>query len=389
MILSRDGQAWKVGDYVPFNNVWGKGDMRNGVDFTQSVTFNPANVDGNIKFDWSWPTDRKWGISAYPEVAWGDSPLYNGAEECHTYVSKVADLDSFKVAIDIKVAAKSEYVNIAFDMFLTSKALGDRASITKEVMVWLDSTEKPFCPQVATIGSGNDKASVYASGTYVAVVYDKPHLAGTIDLKAILDQLAAKNIIDEQDYVSGYHLGSEIRGGRGSLAINNLETDFRTSVGSDGNGVHVAGKTVVGKVGADKLIGGAGDDKVFGYAGNDMLNGGAGNDRLFGGTGKDTFVFDTKLGSTNIDTIEDFVLRDDRIWLDDDIFTKVGKVGDLSASAFHVGTKANDAADRIIYDKTTGKLWYDADGNGKGEAVQFAQLDKGLALTAAHFDIIA
>jgi Ca2+-binding RTX toxin-like protein len=147
--------------------------------------------------------------------------------------------------------------------------------------------------------------------------------------------------------------------------------------------------TIYGGKGNDTLKGGAGNDVLKGDAGNDTLYGGLGKDVLTGGAGKDTFVFDTKLGATNVDTITDFSVKDDRIVLDDDIFKKIGKVGDLSAAAFHIGTKAHDASDRIIYDNKSGKLWYDADGNGKGAAVQFATLDHGLKLTAAHFDIIA
>ena len=139
----------------------------------------------------------------------------------------------------------------------------------------------------------------------------------------------------------------------------------------------------------DSLTGSSVANTISGGAGDDKLYGGLGNDLLFGGAGKDTFVFDTKLGSTNIDTIDDFIAKDDTIFLDDDIFTKVGKVGDLTADAFYAGTKAHDATDRIIYDKATGKLWYDADGFGSGAAIQFATLDKGLVLTAADFDIIA
>ncbi|WP_180355929.1 hypothetical protein [Aliirhizobium smilacinae] len=61
-----------------------------------------------------------------------------------------------------------------------------------------------------------------------------------------------------------------------------------------------------------------------GEDGNDRLYGGLENDFLHGGAGKDTFVLDTRLASTNIDTI----------WLDGDIFTKAGKVGDLASGAF-------------------------------------------------------
>jgi Ca2+-binding RTX toxin-like protein len=147
--------------------------------------------------------------------------------------------------------------------------------------------------------------------------------------------------------------------------------------------------TIYGGAGNDTLKGGAGNDILKGDAGNDTLYGGLGKDVLTGGAGKDTFVFDTKLGVSNIDKITDFSVRDDRIVLDDDIFKKVGKVGDLADAAFHIGTKAHDASDRIIYDNKTGKLWYDVDGNGSGKAVQFATLDQGLKLTADHFDIIA
>ena len=52
------------------------------------------------------------------------------------------------------------------------------------------------------------------------------------------------------------------------------------------------------------------------------------------------------------------------------------------------GTSAHDASDRVIYDAATGALWYVEDGTGSHAAVQFAVIDKGLAVTAADFDII-
>ncbi len=54
------------------------------------------------------------------------------------------------------------------------------------------------------------------------------------------------------------------------------------------------------------------------------------------------------------------------------------------------GTGAHDADDRIVYNPGTGALWYDADGNGAGAAVQIATLT-GLAgaLTQADFMVVA
>ena len=52
---------------------------------------------------------------------------------------------------------------------------------------------------------------------------------------------------------------------------------------------------------------------------NDTLGGGAGTDVFRGNGGSDRFLFDTDLGSTNIDTISDFA-SDDTIVLDRSIF---------------------------------------------------------------------
>ena len=47
-----------------------------------------------------------------------------------------------------------------------------------------------------------------------------------------------------------------------------------------------------------------------------------------------------------------------------------------------------DADDRILYDASTGKLYFDADGSGAGAAVQFAILSGSPALNASDFTVI-
>jgi Ca2+-binding RTX toxin-like protein len=66
----------------------------------------------------------------------------------------------------------------------------------------------------------------------------------------------------------------------------------------------------------------------------------------------------------------------------------IGVTGALSAAKFHTGSGAHDANDRIIYDTTNGRLYFDADGNGVGAKIWFATLTPGLALTAADFVVI-
>jgi Ca2+-binding RTX toxin-like protein len=150
--------------------------------------------------------------------------------------------------------------------------------------------------------------------------------------------------------------------------------------------------SIIGTANADHISGGDGKDRLDGDLGRDTLVGGRGQDRLNGGRDKDIFIFDEKLGRSNVDVILDFSVRDDTIYLDNAFF-KLGKGSPskpmkLKAKAFHSGQSATQMDDRILYDKKSGNLYYDADGTGPIAAIRFAQLKKGLVLTKADFFVI-
>ncbi|WP_286158972.1 calcium-binding protein [Methylobacterium sp. Leaf456] len=136
-----------------------------------------------------------------------------------------------------------------------------------------------------------------------------------------------------------------------------------------------------------KLTGNEFANTITGNAGANVLDGKLGHDVLTGGRGADTFVFSTALGAGNVDRITDFSAADDTIQLSKGIFAALS-AGTLAALAFKdlsvAGAKV-DADDRILYNKTTGALSYDADGSGSKVAVQFATIDTKVALTHADF----
>lgn len=151
------------------------------------------------------------------------------------------------------------------------------------------------------------------------------------------------------------------------------------------------GSAVVGRGNSvdNKISGNGADNRLYGLDGNDTLNGVTGDDFLVGGRGKDIFVFNTAINgaASNIDRIVDFSVADDTIQLDDAIF-KVGALTStktISTAAFYIGVAAHDSNDRIIYDKTSGALYYDSNGNAAGGQFQFATLSANLALTIADF----
>ena len=168
-----------------------------------------------------------------------------------------------------------------------------------------------------------------------------------------------------------------------------VQVDLRTGNGSGGNAEGdklISIERVTGSSYADKLTGNAGNNVLSGGAGDDTLSGGLGNDVLTGGAGADVFVFDTALSVRNIDRITDFTVEEDTIFLNHLIFTGLAE-GQLSASAFTSGLTgiATETSHRIIYETDTGRLYFDADGSGRGAGAHFATMKANLELTAFDF----
>jgi Ca2+-binding RTX toxin-like protein len=177
--------------------------------------------------------------------------------------------------------------------------------------------------------------------------------------------------------VSGYTLAAEVEIGAVITAAGQV---------LDGN---AADNVLFGNVGGDTLSGGGGDDQFSADAGDDRVNGGAGNDVMSGGLDLDTFVFDTALdAATNVDGINDYTVADDSFELDSAIFTALTAGGPITAAQFETGASATTADARIIYDNTTGDVFYDADGAGGTGQVQFARVSAGLAMTNADFLVV-
>lgn len=140
---------------------------------------------------------------------------------------------------------------------------------------------------------------------------------------------------------------------------------------------------------AINLTGNALAQEIIGNAGNNRIDGKGGSDFLTGGLGNDVFVFTTIPRTNNVDTIEDFNVVADTIEIENAVMARLA-AGPLAASAFLASADgvATTADHRIIYDTDSGHLFWDRDGSGANQAVRFAILDSGLALTNADFNIV-
>jgi Ca2+-binding RTX toxin-like protein len=218
--------------------------------------------------------------------------------------------------------------------------------------------------------------------------------AETIIGSAVRDDIRGGDGIDRLDGGGGT---DSLRGGLGN-DIYTVDTAGE-AIEAAGQGTDLVKSSVSYTLGAnlEKLTltgdgnsNGSGNDlanTILGNAANNVLNGKGGKDVLTGGAGADAFLFNSALDPLgNVDKILDFEVGVDKIRLDDAIFTGLTNAG--KAGAFHVGTAAADANDRIIYNPETGALLFDADGAGGEAAIRFATLEAGLDLKATDFLVI-
>ena len=160
-----------------------------------------------------------------------------------------------------------------------------------------------------------------------------------------------------------------ILGGGGKDQLNGNKGDD-TLDGGGGN------DTLKGGNGKDKLKGAKKDDMLKGGKGKDKLDGGKGKNTLEGGKDEDTFVLSQTEKAAGKETsktkIADFETGDQLLFKKSK-FDKIDP-GKLKEKDFHVGKEAKTADHKVVYDQSTGLLYYDPDGSGKQEAKLVAKL---------------
>ena len=184
-----------------------------------------------------------------------------------------------------------------------------------------------------------------------------------------------------------------VDGGGGSDTIDYSDRSLAVKIklnGSHNTSVKVNGVVEDTIKNVENATGGFAADTLKGDKFANSFDSGMGADTVTGGAGHDKFVFKTMIDAA--DHIKDFSHVDDTIVLDNDIFTAFAKLGAIKAKAFHandVGHDAHTAKQKLIYDKADHSLWYDADGNGAGAAIEIAVFDNKIKNLDFHdFQIV-
>ncbi|CAD5961554.1 calcium-binding protein [Planktothrix agardhii] len=204
----------------------------------------------------------------------------------------------------------------------------------------------------------------------------------------------------------------DVYGGKGNDTVDGGEGDdlLFGDLGDDVVSGGVGNDFIYGGLGQDSLIGGEGDDSFYGGKGqdtiiggngNDFLSGDKGNDSLIGGLGDDTFIFvfvgqPTSNNITELfglDTLTDFTVAEDKIFLDADLFNAINTQIDGSLNSGELTLIANfdpnnslvAGSANLVYDNVTGTLYY---LDKQGQATPMIQMGANLNLNDNNFRLI-
>jgi Ca2+-binding RTX toxin-like protein len=293
----------------------------------------------------------------------GAANVLNGGGGLDTLRGGAGD-DTYQMATGVTI---SEAANAGFDTLLTAATTTLAANLEGLVLqgtMAISGTGNAAANRITGNAAANLLDGAGGLDTLIGGVGNDTYLVTTGD---VVTELAGSGTADRVRASATYVLMA-------GAQIEVLETTLATATT------------------AINLTGNAFAQSIIGNAGDNALKGGLGMDTLTGGAGKGAFVFNTTLGTTNIDRITDFNHAADTIRLDNAIFTGLGTAtGALTTNAFWASANgaAHDATDRILYNTKMGVLTYDSNGStAGGTIVQFARLTLPAVLDFTDFVVI-
>ncbi|HEY9815713.1 MAG TPA: hypothetical protein V6D20_07930 [Candidatus Obscuribacterales bacterium] len=264
-----------------------------------------------------------------------------------------------------------DIITTAFDALLPNTVLDGGIGDDLLVLAGGSSTDK-----LVLRGLSDNSAQNFVSGTSLDNVSIQNF--SQFDLSEFLGQIIFRGGSDDERVIGG--VGNDIlRGGEGddrleAIAGNNI---LRGGAGND---------SLLGGSGNDRLVGGQGNNSVQGGSGNDTLISSSGQNLLTGGMGSDTFIFLTVGGQENI--ITDFDVAQDQIVVHRQWFGGDLARGILDSRQFVLGSLAQTADHRFIYNEQSGELSFDADGSGSQAQQLMAVLNNRSSLSVQNIRVI-
>lgn len=281
--LNGNDQQYTSGDWWARNNVWGRGSLVNGSDFTQSVTLDTSTFPNGTVLQWNWPPGPQ-GVRSYPEVGYGQTWfLPSPAAGPHDQSSvggigvPATQADNFaalSVTYDFSMTGPTSHYDVMMELFTTATP-NQKGSYLHEISYFPHFANSGGTPLfqytdptlgLMQVSRSQDPKQIGIQPVTMTNGVETPRdvTSGTFDMKTMYDQLISHGVISGSEYVNGAEFGAEVfadTAGSGTVTINKLSYNWQPN-GSSGSGSDpsTTGDTLMGGQGNNNINGGSGKD---------------------------------------------------------------------------------------------------------------------------------
>jgi hypothetical protein len=225
-----DNAEISVGKMLLVNNVWNKGTIR---DYEQCIAGDPEI----LRWRWRWPGGDLMP-EAYPEIVFGHHP-WRQESTTEELPRRLGDLRELTVEYAADLRGDGVH-NLAFQLWLVDRVPPTPDAARAEVMVWVANRGmEPAGRRAYHLGEQAGGYEVYESqrehldrGVWrewklVTLVARERRLAGSLDVGALLRELADQGFLVKDSWIANLDLGTEVVAGAGSAAIRGYRINVR------------------------------------------------------------------------------------------------------------------------------------------------------------------
>jgi hypothetical protein len=216
-----EATSFSFDEYILENNMWGKGSIE---EYSQCIFMKDKGGGIEFGWEWEWPYEHR-EVKAYPEIIYGWKP-FRWESTTEKLPLRLDSIKNLTVTYAAEIEATGTY-NFAFDIWITKAAQPSEENITREIMIWVDSTYwSPHGTVVDTVVFDGEeynfhKASI-STWSYLAfqIISKDNMLKGDLDIKKFLDYLIENSHMSSGEYLASIELGNEIMEGKGRTIIS-------------------------------------------------------------------------------------------------------------------------------------------------------------------------
>jgi len=236
-----DRQPFTKGPYFAWLAPWGAGPLRQGKDYTESLTLDPDTFPSGTRIRWAWPaqppTQSAAGVYNFLAVSFGDQ--YGTPVQAPVPPRQVAAITALTQTHDLAIGGAPDGFDVVIDYFLTREAGKHDVHLFEiEVFLHTPAFSAEYVRSVEQIGTFTDRqgrawtvAINRKNGHGPAILFmpaaREDLLRAAVDIHAMHVWLMARGVLSGREWFNGLGLGAEVRQGSGLLTIDRFSVDYR------------------------------------------------------------------------------------------------------------------------------------------------------------------